>query len=66
MTPITLQVMKIPAEDFVATMSDDIVNWLSDTSIAFAKIEGVDDEESNEINKNQNCEPIIEYVPIPI
>ena len=58
--------MKVPAEDFVATMSDDIVNWLSDTSIAFAKIEGVDDLESSNTNQNQNCEPIIEYIPIPI
>lgn len=49
-------------------MSDDIVNWLSDTAIAFAKREGVDDGLEEEIEDINTCESVIEYeyIPIPI
>ena len=49
-------------------MSDDIVNWLSDTAIAFAKREGVDDGFEEEIEDINTCESVIEYeyIPIPI
>jgi hypothetical protein len=61
LSPITLQMMKIPATEFVATMDDNIVNWLADSAIAWA---GMNDTATK--NELKTCEPIIEYVPVPI
>ena len=60
--PITLQMMKIPAGDLVDKMSSNMVNWLADSAIAWAKKEG-DDSFDKEI---EYCEPEVEYIPVPI
>lgn len=66
LNPITEELMKVPAEEFVQTMSDDIVHWISDTAIAFAKVEGIEVENEELDSDITICEPEIKFIPIRV
>ena len=66
LNPITQQMMKAPAELLVDKMSDDFVNLISQTAIAFAQVEGVEGAKDEQRDSAVSCEPEIKYIPIKV